>query len=325
LRVHSRILQKNPLGDPATRDVFVFVPRTYAERPEQRFPVLYWLPAFGALPSAYIFDTATSRSLVTRWLASGLDCLVVIPDCNTRYGGSQYIDSPGSGRYQSFLLDEVIPAVDGAFRTVRERWGRAIGGRSSGGFGAITAVLDHPSLFAGALSIAPDAGFEHCYLPFFPGMLDLVRRHGGMARFVETPQEIQPRDSEFMLSLSLLAMAACYSSHSDGSFDFPVDPDTGNFRPEIWERWRRHDPVNRVKQNPHGPAEAPFLYLDVGTRDEYNMHWGARALRSNLSLYRGRVLYSEFEGGHSGAEHRYDPLFQCVAAAFARVEGPCAA
>ena len=44
--------------------------------------------------------------------------IVVFVDCWTSFGGSQFVDSPGTGRYHTYLCDEVVPWVDGQFRTL---------------------------------------------------------------------------------------------------------------------------------------------------------------------------------------------------------------
>ncbi len=51
----------------------------------------------------------------------------------TAYGGSQFVDSPGTGRYHSYLCDEVVPFVDAHYRTLPEPAHRAISGKSSVG------------------------------------------------------------------------------------------------------------------------------------------------------------------------------------------------
>ena len=73
--------------------------------------------------------------------------IVVLPDMWTRFGGSQYINSAGMGRYEDYLIDEMIPLVDRNYRTLPDRDHRGIMGRSSGGFGAITQAMHHPDVF----------------------------------------------------------------------------------------------------------------------------------------------------------------------------------
>ena len=103
------------------------------------------------------------------------EAIVVAPDCFTRWGGAQYLDSPALGDYETHLVREVIPAIDARFRTVATREARAIGGKSSGGFGALVLAMRHPELFAAVASHAGDMYFELSALP------DLARRRAHAA------------------------------------------------------------------------------------------------------------------------------------------------
>ena len=106
-------------------------------------------------------------------------------DCWTSIGGSQFLDSPGTGLYHSYLCDEVLPAVDTRFRTLADRDHRAVAGKSSGGYGAMVSALLRPDLFGALASHAGDALFEFCYLPEFPEVVRQLRDHfqGSYANF----------------------------------------------------------------------------------------------------------------------------------------------
>src|SRR5262249_56598079 len=67
--------------------------------------------------------------------------IVVYVDAWTAYGGSQFVDSPGTGRYHSYLCDEVVPWVDARYRTLPGAAHRAIMGKSSGGRRALVTAL----------------------------------------------------------------------------------------------------------------------------------------------------------------------------------------
>ena len=75
-------------------------------------------------------------------------CIVVYVDAWTAYGGSQFVDSPGTGAYHSYLCDEVVPWVDARYRTIADRESRAITGKSSGGFGAMITPMLRPTCSA---------------------------------------------------------------------------------------------------------------------------------------------------------------------------------
>ncbi len=60
-------------------------------------------------------------------------------------------DIPGHRHWEQHILDSV-QLVDQTFRTITDRRGRAIGGLSMGGYGALKLALRHPQLFASAVS-----------------------------------------------------------------------------------------------------------------------------------------------------------------------------
>src|SRR5260370_26170064 len=77
---------------------------------------------------------------------------VVTPEGND----SWYTDSAGTltDKYESYILEELIPDVDRRFRTIQTRYARGIAGLSMGGYGALKFGLKHPDrfVFAGSLS-----------------------------------------------------------------------------------------------------------------------------------------------------------------------------
>ena len=138
----SELLADNPLGDPAERPLEVYVPPGYDEDPQRRYPSVYVIQGYtGAVPMWH--NRAPFRPTfpeVVDALFAGGDapaCVVVFVDAWTAYGGSQFVDSPGTGRYHSYLCDEVVPFVDARYRTLAAAAHRGIAGKSSGGFGAM--------------------------------------------------------------------------------------------------------------------------------------------------------------------------------------------
>lgn len=303
----STCLRDNPLGDPARRRIEVLLPPGYRE--DTPYPVVYWLPGFGAYPSLTHRPLAFGDSPAARLHAAMARgevpaALLVVPDCTTAYGGSQYIDSPASGPYLTYLR-EVVAETDRRFATRAEPSGRAVGGKSSGGFGALTAAM-HTDLFGAVLAHSPDAGFEHCYLTLLPGVLDTIAADGGVEAFLRR-RGTGPHDVPFMVAMSLLAMGMSYAEKpgTDPADELPCDPRTGVFRPEVWERWLRHDPVRAVAAHTGRLRRLGLLYLETGRRDEYHMHWGIRALHAALEEHGVPHEYREHDGGHHGIEQRF--------------------
>ena len=118
----------NPLGDPHRRRIEVHLPPGYDG--VRRYPVIYWLPGFGAHPGLGNRALAFGTSVADRLHQAMTDgrvppALLVVPDCTTAYGGSQYLDSAASGRYAGHLA-EIVAEVDRRFATRAQPAWRAI-------------------------------------------------------------------------------------------------------------------------------------------------------------------------------------------------------
>ncbi len=85
------------------------------------------------------------RSLLERYTL-GMPLVVVMPD-----GGRGWFTNAVDGdAYEDDLLKDVMRLVERNFPVKKERAGRAIGGLSMGGYGAVKIALKHPELFASA-------------------------------------------------------------------------------------------------------------------------------------------------------------------------------
>ena len=161
-------------------------------------------------------------------------CIVVYVDAWTAYGGSQFVDSPGTGRYHSYLCDEVVPWVDERYRTIPDRDSRAISGKSSGGFGAMITPMLRPDLFGALATHAGDALYELCYVPEFGDAARHLREYdfdilAWWRDFSSRPGIWKPQDESL---LTVLGVSACFSALPDGTVELPFDPRTARLRPD---------------------------------------------------------------------------------------------
>ena len=312
--LHSRLLQGNHLGDPADRPLWVYLPPGYAEGQDARLPVIYLLQGLtGQL------DMWKSRSGLRRTAIELFDelftdpavppCLLVFVDCWTSLGGSQFLDSPGTGRYHSYLCDEVVPAVDATFRTLPDRNHRSVAGKSSGGYGALVSALLRPDVFGALGSHAGDALFEFCYLPEFPSVVRELRDHyqgtftNFWTDFRSRPALSRSQDAALV---NTWCMAACYSARADGTPELPFDEVTGIIRPAVWQRWLDWDPVRLIQARPESARSLRGVYLEGGRQDEWHLDVAAGAVAATFQEQgAANVRLELFDAGHSGIEYRY--------------------
>ncbi len=312
--VVSEALRGNPLGDPHERPLWVYLPPAYDDEPGRRYPTLYQIQGLTGQLDMWRNRPAfrpTVPELVDELFATGgaPPCLVVWVDAWTSLGGSQFLDSPGTGRYHTYLCDEVVPWVDAHYRTLAAPAHRGIAGKSSGGYGAMVTPMLRPDLFGGLATHAGDALFEVCYLPDFRASVRALRdQYGGSfdafwADFRSRPAFTKESDG---LLLNDWCMAACYSTDPDGTVRLPYDSTTGMLVPEVWERWLSWDPVRMVPRYADALCGLKAIYIDAGTRDEAYLDLGAEAFRQALADVGVTGLHFEvFEAGHSAIEYRY--------------------
>jgi S-formylglutathione hydrolase FrmB len=234
--------------------------------------------------------------------------IVAFPDCFTRLGGSQYIDSTVCGPYAQHLVKELVPRVDGEFRTLPDRDHRAVFGKSSGGFGAIVHGMLHPEIWGALACHSGDSYFEFCFLTDLPRTLNEVNRHGSLAAFLEAFTEKQKRSGSETHAIMHVAMAACFDPQPDHPdlFELPVDLKTGVIHAERWARWTAWDPVRMIPKHADALSSLKLLFLDCGSRDQYHLHYGARQMRDALTTARVPHEYEEFVDNHSGIDYRMD-------------------
>jgi enterochelin esterase family protein len=322
--VTSPALAANTLGDPATRRVPVWLPPSYGRAPERRYPVIYWLGGYASTGEMQFQGTPWAPGLgqrLDRLVDDGRmgETIVVAPDGFSRWGGGQYLDSPVSGGYETHLTRELVPEIDRRFRTRAARDGRAIGGKSSGGFGALVLAMRHPDLFAAVAAHAPDAYFELSVVPDFTRTVRALRRHGGVDGFLRHFEAAAVKSSDDFTTIMMLAMAASYSPEAGrpGGVALPFDVETGELDAEVWLRWKACDPVRMVEEPAHAEAlrGLRLLFIDAGTRDEHGLDLGARILVGRLRAAGVTVEHQEFDDGHRGTAYRYDVSLPKLAAA----------
>lgn len=317
-RLESEVLRDNPLGDPFIRDLYVYLPPAYDEDSSRSFPVIYCLTGFTGRGQMLLNHQPFTPNLAERMDAliareSIAEMIVVMPDCFTRLGGSQYINSEATGRYEDYLVEEIVPFVDSSFRTRAERGARAVMGKSSGGYGALVHGMRHADIFGLVASHSGDAYFEYCYPPDF---IKYVRRIGDRdpAAFLEKFWSEERKGKEDITLLNVLGMSACYSPDASQPLGLrlPFDTRTGEMINEVWKRWLKHDPVRMVELYARELRGLKLLYLDAGTRDEFALDLGARVLAARLKEHDVPFVHEEFEDGHFNIGYRYDRSLELI-------------
>lgn len=310
--VDSAVLRGNALGDPSIRANPLLVPagRT-AGLPLVAMLFGYTGFAHKVLNVPGIWQENLPER-IARAAAEGRipPAVYVWPACETRLGGSQFVNSAGTGRYEDYVCDEVVPAIEralgcgGAGR-------RVAAGKSSGGFGALHLAMRRPGFFAAAGSHCGDLGFDLSHVRGFAEALNAWRKAGGPAEFLRRLPALEKVGFTEHAGAEILALGACYSPDAGSPWgcELPVDPATGEPRPEVFAKWLAFDPLRRVMQNATEAAALRglrALYLDAGESDEFALQWGLRRFVERLKEQKIAHRAEFFAGGHFDIDARYE-------------------
>jgi len=314
-RFESELLRGNPWEDPSVRELPVYVPPSGETEGKPLLVLLSGYTGAGQFHfrnQRYLTEPLVHR--LDRLIRTGAasEAVMVAPDCLTTLGGSQYLNSTATGRYEDYVVEEIVPWVRDRYRTGPT----AVMGTSSGGYGAFVLALRHPELFRALGSNAGDSYFEYCYLPDFPIAFRELGRAGGPEPFLrrifsELVSGYSPMQPQ-LRTLSLLAYASCYSPRTSepGRFDLPFDLETGGIVPEAWERWLAWDPVRMIGTERYREAlrRLAYVYVDGGSRDEWGLDLSARIFAAEARRLGARVEFEGYDGVHADSGPRYDVM-----------------
>ena len=316
----SSVLDGGRYGDPTRRQLAVYVP----PGADEALPVVLLLPGFTGDWTSFLETHPWREGVVKaydRGVAAGqlAPALLVMPDCFTRVGGSQFVDSSLLGSYERYLTEEVLPFVDKHYPTALSMR-RGLVGKSSGGFGAMRLSMRHPKLFGAAASISGDVEFELGYAAEFPAALrGLVAHDMDPARFLAAFFAKPELKGDDHAVLNTLAMAACYSPAPDTElgFELPFELEACTRIDAVWQRWLAFDPLQMIESERYQAAwrGLDLLHLECGRADQFHLQWGLRRLHQRLDALSIPHAHVEHAGSHFDINDRYPPAIDAVAQA----------
>jgi S-formylglutathione hydrolase FrmB len=302
--IHSRLesthLAGNLLGDPSERDLFVYLPPGY-EDSGRRYPTAYLLHAFGGTA-----DRVAHPPTDEKWWAPPIEdvfdpvfgrmgtapMIVVIPDGWTRYGCSQWVDSPVNGNFDQYVLDDVVGYVDAHHRTIPDPRSRGVFGFSSGGFGAWHLASRNPDDFGAMAMLSGDSYFDLTHKSIVYEFFESI--------WPEAPSG--PIEGNYVSQMAY-ALSACYSPNVEKPpfyVDLPIGFPNGELIDDVWARWLSFDPVVNFRDRLSNLRKLSGILLDVGWNDDAHLQWGHRLLSHHLHQAGITHETRENPGNHGG-------------------------
>jgi len=289
----SKLLHGNPGGENPRRRVSVYLPASYAASPGQRYPVLYYLHGF-TWNDSLIFNQDGMRALLDQAIAAGQirPLIVVVPNEQTRFGGSWYVNSATNGPWADFTARELIAFIDKQFRTLAKPGSRGLAGHSMGGGGTLRLALAYPGTWAAAYALSPAFAGPHPTFVPGPGV--------GPALRATSAAETQ-RSYPVFMAASLARAFSPNPKNQPFMADFPgsLGADSLVRRDAVLARWVLATPTYTLPIRPASLRQLRALAFDWGAQDEVtHIPPTCRAFSNLLTVYGIRHTAEEYEGTH---------------------------
>lgn len=310
LRHESKALLGNPLGDPHVRELHLVVPDDL--EPGTPVPCVWYLAGHASVGRAMLSHDPWQEGIVERLARLRQDgrigpMIVALPDVFNRFGGCQYIGSSAAGDYETYWIFELRSLVESRYAI----GAHGVAGKSSGGFGALVQAMRHPGAFRAVACHSGDMGFRLALTGEIASLMNAVHDHGGLEAFVAAFERAsKKREARWLGPISALALAAAYSPDPSKPLGIalPFNLERAEIDESVFARWLAWDPVEMIEDRARQDAlrALELLFIDCGRRDEYNLHWGARALHRKLVRFGVPHEYEEFDDGHRSTSYRLD-------------------
>ena len=134
ITVHGKLLEGNLLGDTPDRQVYVYLPPSYAAQPGRRYPVVYLLHGFTDSPRNWFGEETKNDKpwinlpqIADRVFAAdpAHEMILVLPNANNKFKGSFYSSSVTTGDWEDYIATELVAYMDQHYRTLDRPESRA--------------------------------------------------------------------------------------------------------------------------------------------------------------------------------------------------------
>jgi enterochelin esterase-like enzyme len=288
IKVHGTALEGNLEGNTVDRDVFVFLPPSYAREKSRRYPVVYALHGYSIGAEQWTREIHVPQTIEGAFAQGAQEMIVVIPDSRTVHNGSMYSSSATTGDFEQFVARDLVSYVDAHYRTIPNRLSRGLVGHSMGGYGATRIGMKHADVFGSLYIMSPC-----CLSP---------RPTGPANTEIEKALEAvkAPEDSAKLpfLARAMLASAAAWSPDPKNPplyLDLPMKD--GVAQPDVLARWTANAPLAFADQYIGNLRQYRGISIDVGDQD--GLRFDAGKLHDILDKYGIANSFEVYPGTHT--------------------------
>jgi S-formylglutathione hydrolase FrmB len=288
IKVHGTALEGNLEGDAVDRDVFVFLPPSYAKEKSRRYPVVYALHGYSIGAEQWTHEIHVPQTIEGAFAQGAKEMIVVLPDSKTLHNGSMYSSSVTTGDFEQFIAHDLVTYIDAHYRTIPNRLSRGLVGHSMGGYGATRIGMKHSDVFGSLYIMSPC-----CLSPRPAGQTNPEMEKALEA--VKTPEDSAKLP---FFPRAQLATAAAWSPNPKNPplyLDLPTKD--GQPQPDVLAKWTANAPLAFIDQYIGNLRQYRAIALDVGDQDGLRVDTGK--LHDVLDEYGIANSFEVYQGTHT--------------------------
>jgi enterochelin esterase-like enzyme len=292
IKVYSQALEGNLIGDPAERDVTVYLPPSYMDNPANRYPVLYMLHGFTDSDSKWFGweeHWINLHEVLDAAMAGGntREMIVVMPNAYNRFKGSMYSTSVTIGDWETFVARDLVNYMDDHYRTIPEPSSRGLAGHSMGGYGTIRLGMKYPEVWSAIYMLSPCC-MEGTMLETNPRMMETVEA-------ITTVDQLEGAGFGAIATIASAAAWAPDPGHPPLYLDLPFAG--GETVPEIAAKFSANRILYVIDQYIYNLKKLNAIGMDAGLQD-VGISGSTKKLHEILESYGIPHLYESYEGDH---------------------------
>ena len=292
IKVHGQSLEGNLIGDPADRDVSVYLPPSYHTDPQKTYPVLYLLHGFTDSDSKWFGweeHWINVKEVIDASIAEGLskEMIVVMPNAYNRFKGSMYSTSTTIGDWETFVSKDLVNYIDTHYRTIPLASSRGLAGHSMGGYGTLRLGMKYPEVWSAIYALSP------CCME--GTMLETSER---MMESVEAITTLDQLEGAGFGTIATLASAAAWApnpEHPPFYLDLPFAD--GEVQPEIAAKFSANRTLYVIDQFIPNLKKLTAIGMDAGDQDR-GISGSTKRLHEVLESYGIPHQYESYQGDH---------------------------
>lgn len=291
IKVHSESLEGNLIGDPATRDVTVYLPPSYPKNPSKKYPVLYFLHGYTDDDSKWfgweehwinLFDILNKN--MTNGNAK--EMIVVMPNAYNAFKGSFYGSSETIGDWETFVTKELVNYIDSNYRTLNTKTSRGLAGHSMGGYGTMRLGMKYPDVYS-SIYLLSACCMDASFVPD-----ETIMKNN---EAISSKSELA--ETSFFESINLALSSAWAPNPKNPPLYIDLPYKDGKVREDILKKYTSNQILHSADQYIYNLKQLKAIGMDAGT-DDTEISLATKKLHELLANYGIKHSYESYKGDH---------------------------